>query len=113
MNNPKNITERTIPLLPCQVSYWQNMGIENIETIFSKRGMSSYFCPTPSFKIQGTSDEDIYIYANIKLGPCTAANPFCELNATARQAYYQNYVDNNSYFTVKLMMKDTIISPTQ
>jgi hypothetical protein len=75
--------------------------------------MSSYYCPTQPFKIQGTSDEDTYVYANIRLGPCTSANPSCENNATARQAYYQNYVDNNNYFTVKMMMKDTIISPKQ
>ena len=88
------------------------MNIENMDTIFQKRGMSAYYCPTQSFLIQGTSDEDTYIYADIKLTPCNPTNPFCENNSSLRNTYYANYVNANQYFTIKLLMKDSIISPT-
>jgi len=49
-----------------------------MSTIFSKRGMSAYYCPTQSFSVQGTSDEDTYIYAEIRLTPCNStASPLC------------------------------------
>lgn len=59
----KTRTEKTIALLPCKMDYWQSMNIQNMDTIFTKRGMSAFYCPTEKFYIQGTSDEDTYIYS--------------------------------------------------